>query len=231
MPDWLIEQLGIPWYTYGWPMVVFGLALLYLLLWLLRLCARFISWMPQSRWQRWVIALPIAFVAVSWGVWSISREANRLCRAEGGLHVYKTVSAEGFFGASSIKYWSQYGFKYVESAGSGRYSIWTLVDGEKNHEYRDELTSRYAVNSKTYVPVGNDFFRSRYWMKDVQTGETLGELVTFTGPRGWTDNWLPGLMEGSPWICGKWVPEELQEKYGKTYGRQDLIKSTLLPER
>ena len=45
-----------------------------------------------------------AVVAAYWDVYLISREAERLCREEAGLHVQKMVEAEGFLGTSDIKH-------------------------------------------------------------------------------------------------------------------------------
>lgn len=223
MSDWFIDQLGLPWYALVWPQVVLGLGLLWLLL---KLLAR---WVPLRWWQRWALALPIAFIAVNWDVWLVSREANRLCREQGGLHVYKTVEAEGLAGETSIKYWSQYGFTYVDGGGK-RY---TLVGDEEHVEPVPEgQRARYGAGTyENYAPVAPRIHRSGSHVIDLETGEELGKHVTFSIGRSWADRWLPGLlpMEHTPWICGKWVPEELQDRYGKTYGVKDLIIATVIP--
>lgn len=232
MYEWVIAQLGFPWYAYGWPQVLIGVGLLWLLLLLCRLLGR---WgLPMQWWLRWGLALPIAFVGVVWDVWLLSREANQLCRGEGGLHVYKTAEVEGFAGASSIKFWSQYGFKYVESSGSGRVGYWTLVDGEKHHEYRDEPVSRYGWGTyENRVPVAPKILRSASHVINLQTKEELGKLVTFNIGRGWADNWLPSVlplpMAHSPWICGDLIDPD-KPRFNNHYGYQHLVKATLKPK-
>ena len=231
MREWLIVQLGFPWYAYGWPQVLVGGGLLWLLLFVFRLMGR---WRAPMQWRlRWGLALPIAFVAVTWDVWLLSREANQLCREQGGLHIYKTVEADGFIGVSSIKYWNDYGFSYVEAGGKGKRFHITLVDGEENYEVVEQYDSRYATNSKTYVAVGDGIFRSQYWIEDVKTGEVLGELVTFTGDRGWADNWLPNALllpvEHSPWICGDLIDPD-KPRYNNHYVPHHIVKATLKPK-
>ena len=227
MSEWLIAQLGFPWYAYGWPQVLIGMGLLWLLLFLFRVLGR--RGLPIKWWLRWGLALPIAVVAVTWDVWLQSRAANQLCREQGGLHVYKTVEVEGFAGATSINYWSQYGFTYVEGYGKR----FTLRNGEEHVEDIPEGGgARYSWGTyENYVPVGKRFFRTASRVIDRQTDEVLGKLVTFTGPRGWADNWLPGLlgMEHSPWICGDLINPD-KPRYNNHYGYQHIVKATLKPK-
>jgi hypothetical protein len=55
-----------------------------------------------------------------WEAAAISFEAEALCANQGGLHVYKTVEAEGFLGGGSIEYGSKYGFSYLEVGGANK---------------------------------------------------------------------------------------------------------------
>lgn len=224
--DYYVATLGLGVYKIVYlPAALIFVVLLYVLL------LRHIRW----RWLKWGL-LPFLYAGLAalpyWDTYQIGQQAKVFCEGEAGLHVYKTAEADGFFGGSSIEYWSKYGFKYVESSGSGKYSIWTLVDGEKHHEYRDQLTSRYSWGTyENHVPVGDRFSRSASHMVDIQTGEVLGELITFAVPPGIWDSLILGAsgLSFSPWICGDKVPAKLRNKFGKRYGVLHLILETLIP--
>ncbi|MGH8120044.1 MAG: hypothetical protein ACRESK_05445, partial [Gammaproteobacteria bacterium] len=87
----------------------------------------------------WLIIFLIGYTDVIY----ISLKARKLCREEAGLHVYKTVAAEGFLGDISIDYWAKYGFRYVESYFQRRKTIFTLQDGTIVRETVPEFISRY----------------------------------------------------------------------------------------
>src|SRR3989338_1034007 len=74
----------------------------------------------------WAVAILVAY----WDVYQISKEARRLCKEEAGLHVYKTVEAEGFLGDISIDYWAKYGFEFVESLYRRNKPRFTLHQGK-----------------------------------------------------------------------------------------------------
>ena len=105
---------------------------------------------PGTR-LRWGITLPVAFLIAAaplLNVYSISMKAQQLCRAQGGLHVYKVVEAEGFLGGGSAERWTKYGFAYVESGGTlGRKFRDTMQDGKVVSTQIPEFISRYQ--SKT----------------------------------------------------------------------------------
>jgi uncharacterized membrane protein YraQ (UPF0718 family) len=195
-----------------------------LLYWLVlkrfRLSVRFISIVAL-----WVTAVLVAY----WDVYQISKEARRLCKEEAGLHVYKTVEAEGFLGASSIDYWSKYGFKYVEietiMGGKNRY---TLRDSEIKKEKVDNLLSKYEYITDLEV-LEIPFNRQRQIIKDRQTGEILGEIIAFALYPGWLDNRLLGILgfSWSPRACdGDYLPARGQLNYSYT----DLVKAVIKPK-
>ncbi len=154
----------------------------------------------------WVVAMFIAY----WDVYQISKEAERLCREEAGLHVYKTVEAEGLVGLSSIDYWSQYGFEYLEKESiGGQKTRFMLVDGEVVFEEVEDFLSRYEFFTKLEV-IEKPFNRGRKIIKDRQTGEVLGEIVSFAVYPGWLDSRLLGILSfsWSPAGCdGDYAPE------------------------
>ena len=222
---------GMPYYSLG------GVELLaFIVLVATYLLIRIVEFLRRRRfgfWRRWsfiVVVLLVWEVIGNWDIYRTSREADRLCREEGGLHVYRTVEAEGFGNASSIEYWSRYGFKYVESGGT---RFW-MEDGRVRHERVgvENLKSRYSWSDvEDHVPAGEGIERSSSHVVDKETGEELGRLVWFTIEPGRFDRLVLGLLpvEHNPWICGECVPDELQEKWGKKYDRGDLILATLRP--
>lgn len=224
---WLIEQLGFPWYAYIWPQIIFGGVISGVILIALRLLAFFVR--PISWWVCWSIALPVAFVAVFWDVFLLSREANNYCRKDGGLHVYKTVEASGFVGTTSIEYWSTQGFSFVESrAGSKRFHI-TLRNGEPHYEEVDRYSAEYGWKGQSHEVITPSLSRYRYWTFDLRTNEILGELVYYLVEGGWADRYL--VFAASPSVCGNEAPAELQAKYGKRLNLNDVISATLTPQR
>ena len=187
----------------------------------------------SNRWLRWGIALPLAFfiaTAPLLNVYSISMQAQQLCRAQGGLHVYKVVEAEGFLGEGSAERWTKYGFKYVESGGGDKMSRYTMQDGKVVHQRIQEFISRYqSKTGDNHVVLGKYFARSSELVIDRQTKEVLGELVFFSIYPGWLDNiaiGLTGLGSGfTPWSCGDEPPTG--HKDGLGYG--DVVMATIKP--
>jgi len=142
----------------------------------------------------WVSAIVVAY----WDVYQISKEAERLCREEAGMYVYRTVKANGFLGDSGIDYWSQFGFTYLEAEFiGGRKMRYTLHDGEVRKEAVDELLSRYEYTTDSEV-LEMPFTRDRQFIRDRQTGEVLGEIVSFAVYPGWFDSHVIGLL-GFTW--------------------------------
>lgn len=188
---------------------------------------------PNPR-LRWGITLPLAFLIVAaplLNVYSISLEAKQLCREQGGLHVYKVVEAEGFLeGGGGIKYWSKFGFTYVESGGGDKMSRYTMQDDKVAHQRIQEFISRYqSKTGDNHVVVGKYFARSSHQVIDRQTGEVLGDLVVFGIYPGWLDNIAIGLTgTGSgftPWMCGNEPPPGRKDRLGFN----DVVLATIKP--
>ena len=231
--NWFTELIGWPWYTFGWPLAIGILVFLPAVLFLLRFFGREFSWIGfllKARF-RWPIALSIVFTLVCGDVVQIGREANKICREQGGLHIYKTVEADGFYGSSAIKYWLAYGFKYVESGKSKNgISHWTWKDGRKQHRYVPQPTSRYEWTGAEYrTRINTWIYRSASHVIDRQTGKELGRLVWFSVYPGWFERWLLSLFNEQSWICGEEVPQEKQNLYGTKYDLIDLIEATIKP--
>src|SRR3990172_9133686 len=94
----------------------------------------------------WAFTIVVAY----WDVYQISKEARRLCKEEAGLHVYKTVKAEGFICSTNIDYWAKYGFQYVESLyKEGKKTRFTLNQGKVTSETIPAYISRYEYARDT----------------------------------------------------------------------------------
>ena len=222
-----MTSLGVFLYKYVYlPLMAVLLALLYRLL-LRRVRPTAMKWSLLAMLATTLALLPW------WDVYRTGSQVTELCRNEGGLHVYRTVEANGFYGGSSIKYWAKYGFQYVESGKTKNgVSHWTLIDGEEHHKYVPQPTARYQWKGKeNHVRIAPLITRSSYQVIDRKTEEELGNLVWFTIGKGWFDRLAMALLPGeaNPWICGDGVPRDLQKHLGQRYGITDLLLETIKP--
>ena len=193
---------------------------------------------------RWPVMIIVSIVLITWPLWgalAISYQAEKLCKEQGGLHVYKTVETDGFLGGVSIKYWSKYGFDYVEG-GCGKYGRSKcrkiLQNGGEKNEEIPEWISQYAVEPGETGPLRNGPFRiNTFQVINRQTEEVLGDLVYFQIYPSRFDKFLLHLLpvEFNPWICGNEAPEGKgsyspgDKKY--LYGSDDVVKATLKSKR
>ena len=173
----------------------------------------------------WALAVFIAY----WDVYQISKEARRLCKEEAGLHVYKTVEAEGFLGSvTGIANWSEYGFQYVEGIYKGKKTRATLKNGNVVYEVISEYTSRYQSKSEE-KKFKKTFVKHERVIMDRDTGEILGEEVGFKVYPGWLDRWLLGKL-GFTWIPSYCDGDYPPERGKTTLKYEDLIKAVIRPK-
>jgi hypothetical protein len=93
-----------------------------------------------------VVLAPVLLALPLWDVYMIGRDAERLCKEQGGLHVYKVVEADSFRGGGDIVKLSEYGFAYAESFGLGGKKFRYTSDGIKWFEQEiDEFITRYQI--------------------------------------------------------------------------------------
>jgi hypothetical protein len=216
-----------------WGYLWFWLPLSVLLMWqAYRHLVRRLS-QPWLRRALVFVATATVLTAPFWDVIAIGREAARLCKEQAGLHVYRTVSAEGFVGDSAIDFWSKYGFKYVESGGGNMMSRYTFQDGKATHERVQEFIGRYELKKgDNHVAIGKYFARSSEIVVDRQTGEVLGDLVYFAIYPGAFDSvvlHLTGTGSGfSPWHCGN---ESTKGEDVLRLGGTDVVLATIRPRK
>ncbi len=230
--QWLAELIGWPWYGHVGVLVVAGLVFYGLFSLLFRVMGRLVPGLGRLRQKRLrrPIALALAAALVLTDVVRTGRTAHRLCREQGGLHVFRTVEAEGFEGSTSIEYWSKYGFKYVDGYGKR----FMLVDGKRTViPVPKGGASRYSWgNKENHVPVAPLIARSSSHVIDRRTGEELGTLVWFSIYPGWVERWLIGATFGDvrPWICGDRL-DPSKPRYNNHYTYSDLVMAVIKPVR
>jgi len=193
---------------------------------------------------RWLIT-PIVSVSLLtlplWEALAISHEAERLCKEQGGLHVYKTVETDGFLGSSDANFWGKYGFKYVEHGQYYKDGIFTgikyrylIEDGKKKKNIVNNFISSYQLQRYSKNN-DNNFRTTRYWISDRINNHIISELIYFSIYPSLFDTFFLRMLpvEFNPWICGneasegKGVYNRGKKKY--LYSSIDLVKATLKP--
>lgn len=185
---------------------------------------------------RSVVTFLIASLLLSlplWDVFVISLEADKLCREQAGLKVYRTVEAEGFLGTGGIEYWSRHSFKYVESGGTLNRRFRETMQGGKPtvFEVSEYISRYYSKTGDDHVVIGKHFARSSHQVVDRQTQAVLGELVTISIYPGWLDSLFVGLTgTGSGLhlgVCGNEAPAGRKDRLSV----EDVVLATIKPER
>jgi hypothetical protein len=140
----------------------------------------------QSRLAPWTVfaaLFALFFGDEIYGYW----HWQRLCKTEGGLHVYKRVLVEGFrYGGGSADVVADWllksGYGYVEGTYSedyddkaGRLYRYTLAsDGQVNRTMITQLQSRFTFSSDSTVPYPHYAWAHETYIKDSLSGEMLG---------------------------------------------------------
>lgn len=236
----MIDILGTKYYTTGVSVLLAVPFLLVLAAQVVTVLTR--SWEAKAlRLGRGIyvtLALLVAVVVgTNWDVFVTGQQAKRLCEEQGGLHVYKTVKAEGFLGDGQIKLWSYYGFKYVETGGTqGRRFRVTLKNGKPKYSQVKEYISRYRIGGSPREKfIAYHISRHSINVQDRKTNEILGELVTLSIYPGWFDSRIRRLLGGGTEVllCGNEAPPgkgSLQAESGRhLLGYDDLVKATIKP--
>ena len=185
------------------------------------------------------ILFSLILLGLPWlDVYRISHEAGSVCKEQGGLHIFKTVEADGFIGGL-IEDESKYGFNFTEgSDGKNNKFRWTMVDGKAVKEKISDYKSRYELQIKEKrVRINGYLQRTRYQVDDRISGEVLGELVIINIRSTLLDAFFLSSVGGSVtgWRCGNEAPEgeggyePNSKKY--LYGPSDLIKAILKPKK
>ncbi len=208
------------------PVAVTALALFYLpiVLWIIWRIVR----APRLGRTAKHVAVPavviVAYVTVMGDVTMNSLAMSKACE-RAGLHVYKKVRVEGYFdrrsGPDEIK---RYGYKFIESQRTGgkiaRYE--RQPDESIIRKEQEEMSAEYEVvyEDKSPVPELGVGVMRRSFVRNRQSGEVIGEWLSFSPMHGWVDRatlirWfgagLPGCS-GAPGVASQFPIEILPPK-------------------
>lgn len=179
----------------------------------------------------WLAGLWFGAVVIAYGdVFLIAWQAERLCREDAGLKVYRTLHAEGVLGGVSLRDLQDIGIKYVEwRTPMGRP---TKRESYENGEYKYERINDFKSQVELAwqdLPRSNSIVESKTLLKERSSGNVLGEIIAFEFYPGWLDSRLLGLVGLS------WAPPRCDDDYPprqekRIYYTNDLIRKTINPK-
>lgn len=211
--------------------------------------AYWLVWVPNALCWSWIVdrygwrrllqgraritaTLLLAAVLLSlpwWDVVLIGLRAQRLCAERAGLHVFKTVEAEGFLNGRIGPY-AKHDFSFTEDTGIGgkKYRYFMQDDQVQAVEIPD-FASRYELQTGARFQIIEEKFRPESALVvDRQNGEVISELVIVHIYPGWLDSILRWVLdaESPPWTCGDEPPSGASPKLSP----YDLVVETIKPK-
>ena len=144
-----------------------------------------------------------------------------MCKAEGGLHIYRVVEdVEGFGELDGRPYekFLKMGFKYVEGISEGQPSRMTLSEnGIVNLEVGVEPISEYVVYESNFGNNKDIFSRAEKSIRVRSTGEVLSRATNISFRGGWFERFMGDTISGpsgeSFTTCGRLIfTSEIIEK-------------------
>lgn len=138
---------------------------------------------------------------------------KQMCKAEGGLHIYRVVEeVKGFddpSGPPSDEWITQYGYRVVEGTelGGKRSRLTLQSDGKINREEGITPMTEYIYE----MDKGDSrevYLRSGSHIRARSTGEVLARDVNINYAGGWFERFVNGLYaaRGTAGTCGPIVP-------------------------
>lgn len=173
-----------------------GFALLFLLfiylpifLWLL---VKLWRNMHMNQAWRTVVTILIVFIALAiplGDVYVDSLKLERLCEAEGGTHIYKTVEVDGFLSKYLLFDKVIKGYSYIESEHGIKFYKVININGENVRKETKQPTSRYIFDYERIV-LNPTMAKARYFIIDRKTEKALAERINFSYYGGWLDRYI-----------------------------------------
>jgi hypothetical protein len=197
-----------------------------------------IAWfkLARPRFKRWPsrLAVMLAVWTLAWfiaygDVLMIAREAKRLCETEAGLKVYRTVEVDGFAGSGDIDYWFKHGFRFVEfQHPDGKVLRYVNAKKPEVLSSSKEMKSSFQYEYLGWVKPNDrdNFFPNKRIVRDLESGEVLGELVMFSMEYGWLDSPIASATGAHNSFCQGGPPRRYDELL---QDERSLISSVLFP--
>lgn len=175
-------------------------------------------------WWRLATLAAVLLVPSADSLWAHYVTMPRVCK-DAGLKVYgKADKAEGlrFDGAADDSFVKKYGFAFVEGrAASGRYYRFSKVGDQVVHEPEVQPKARY-LSEREVLSLTPRIGGAAYRLRDLATGEVVGQLVTLGYGGGWAERFLASFTGAGP---GPWFPigcgvgvMDLQRLYFAVFG-------------
>jgi len=138
---------------------------------------------------------------------------NYLCKTEAGLKIYKSVKVHGVLKKgmiinhkggifiSDMERFKNIGFQYLEGINGSNFQYLNLNDTNQTIQIIKEPQSRYIFiyNEKSKPTNWLPIVKNRALVKDMQTGEVLGEDIGFSYFGAWVgllaDHFVSGVSK------------------------------------
>jgi hypothetical protein len=150
------------------------------------------------RWKP-VVLVAAVLVPSADSLWAHYVTMPRVCK-DAGLKVYgKADKAGGLRLSTADESWvTKHGFPFVEGEGApGRYYRISMQGDRIVREQEVQPKARYLSESQGVSPA-RGIRGTIYRVRDVTTGQVLGELVDFGYGGGWAERFLASFTDSGP---------------------------------
>jgi len=150
-------------------------------------------------WWRLATLAAVLLVPSADSLWAHYVTMPRVCK-DAGLKIYKKADKAGGLRLSTAEeFWvTKHGFPFVEGEGApGRYYRISMQGDRIVREQDVQPKARYLSEREVLSPrpgIGGAAYRVR----DLTSGEVVGELVTLGYGGGWAERFLAGFTDAGP---------------------------------
>ena len=181
-------------------------------------------------WVKGLVLLAALLIPIADAVYGRIK-LQQMCKAEGGLKVYRVAEhVEGFMGNSNEKWIKEYGFQFVEEDKYGRsgsyikprYTRFSMQNGQVVREDDSNRKSKFRLRDE-HTGEKDRYGRVVDFIEEIPTGEVLATYTSIHFHGGWAER----LIAMSAAVS---YPTVASCPKGDAYrDRRTLIISTLKP--